>query len=370
MLQIGALVRAEHLRVILDLNLAADVPAQEAALAQTAERDLPRGSIEAFEIGNEPDYYRFALRGNPPYYPASYSAALYTSRFLSYAADLRGIAPGARLAGPALANPVADYGYLTSLVSGGRGAVGMLTVHRYALSACAPPGTALYPTITRLLRPSASVGLADTLRRSVALAHASHLPVRWDELNSVTCGGTLGVSDSFASALWVTDTLFAAVAVGVDGVNVQMRPTALNAPFYLTAAGVQTRPLLYGLLLFGRALGRDGRLATCTVEQPASASVSAWAVRVGRHKLRIVLLNKGTGPERVLLRVARDGTGAVQRLLGASIRTRSQVTLAGQEIDRTGSWKGRFTVSPTSWSAGGYTVTLPPFSGALVSLGR
>src|ERR1700722_5948898 len=131
---IAALVRAEHLRVILDLNLAADVPGPEAALAAAAERALPAGSIEAFEIGNEPDYYWVALRADPAYYPTSYSPALYPSRFLSYASALardgparspprflsyasalRRTVPGVTLAGPALANPVANFNYLSQL---------------------------------------------------------------------------------------------------------------------------------------------------------------------------------------------------------------------------------------------------------------
>jgi hypothetical protein len=368
--QIAALVRTEHLRVILDLNLAADVPGGEAEMAAAAIHDLPRDSIAALEIGNEPDYYRYALRGNPAYYPQTFSPALYAQRFADYADALRARGDAVPLAGPALANPVADYSYLSRLVSADRPELGMLTVHRYALSACARTDSPLYPTITRLLRPAASVGLADSLARSVALARAEHLPIRWDELNSVTCGGTLGVSDSFASALWGTDTLFAALATGVTGVNVQMRPTALNAPFYLTAAGVQPRPLLYGMLLFARALGADARPVATTVSEPSGAGVSGWAVRVGRRRLNIVLLNTGSGRETVTLALADRGPASVQRLLAASILTESRVTLAGQQIDGAGRWRGRFRVSRVSWSHRGYRVTMPAFSGALVGLGR
>lgn len=363
---IAGLVRAQHLRVILDLNLAADVPAPEAELAAAAERALPSGSIEAFEIGNEPDYYRVALRANPAYYPTSYSPALYASRFLSYASALHRAVPGVSLAGPALANPVADFGYLSALVGVARGQVAMLTVHRYALSACAPPASPLYPTITRLLRPSASIGLADTLRRSVALAHANHMSIRWDELNSVTCGGTLGVSDSFASALWATDTLFAALRAGVDGVNVQMRPTALNAPFYLTAAGVQARPLLYGLVLFNQALGPQAHLLDARLTGSATAGLSAWAVRTG-HRLNVVLLNKGTSVRTVLVRGPGTATATITRLLASSIWTESHVTFAGRHIDGAGRWAGRYVAVRQRRGSGGYRISLPPFSGAMVS---
>ena len=363
---IAALVRAEHLRVILDLNLAADVPAQEAALAAAAERALPRGSIEAFEIGNEPDYYRVALRADPAYYPTSYSPTLYAARFLSYASALHHTVPGVMLAGPALANPVADFGYLSDLVGAARGQVGMLTVHRYALSACAPPASPLYPTITRLLRASSSIGLADTLSRSVALAHANHMSIRWDELNSVTCGGSLGVSDSFASALWATDTLFAALRQGVDGVNVQMRPTALNAPFYLTTAGVQARPLLYGLVLFNHALGRHAHLLDTRLTGSATGGLSAWAVHT-QHRLNVVLLNKGTSARTVFIRGPRTATATITRLLASSIWTESHVTFAGRHIDSAGRWAGRYNAVRQRRGPGGYRISLPPFSGTMVS---
>ena len=39
------------------------------------------------------------------------------------------------------------------------------------------------------------------------LAHGAGLRFRLDEVNSVTCGGTRGVSDTFATALWAPDAL-------------------------------------------------------------------------------------------------------------------------------------------------------------------
>ncbi len=44
---------------VLGLNLAADDPAGAAALATAAVAALPKGSIQAFEVGNEPDLYTF-----------------------------------------------------------------------------------------------------------------------------------------------------------------------------------------------------------------------------------------------------------------------------------------------------------------------
>ena len=366
--QIAGMVRVNRLRTILDLNLAADDPGAEAAMAAAAESDFPAHSIEALEIGNEPDYYRYALRGDPDYYPTSYTPGEYATNFGDYGSALRAAGVTTPLAGPALANPITNFDYLTSVVAANPGSVGMLTVHRYALSACAIPGSPLYPTITRLLRNSASIGLARTLKRSVAFARQSGVPIRLDELNSVTCGGTLGVSDSFASALWATDTLFATAATGIDGVDVQMRPDALNAPFLFGAGGAQPRPLLYGMLLFNRALGRGARIAATSVRQPRSSAVNVWAVRAPSHAERVVALNKGTSRAVLRIRARRGRRAAVQRLLASSILTESRVTLAGQRIGADGRWHGRRVVTYARWSHGAYTVALPPLSGALVSI--
>ena len=78
-------------------------------------------------------------------------------------------------------------------------------------------------------------------------AHRAGLPFRLTEVNSVTCGGVPGVSDTFATALWAPDTLFELLRAGVDGVNVHVRTDAINAAFAFKRSGLVARPLLYGL---------------------------------------------------------------------------------------------------------------------------
>ncbi len=43
---------------------------------------------------------------------------------------------------------------------------------------------------------------------------------------------------------------------GADGANLHVRASTINAPFTITRRGLEARPLLYGLLLFNRTLGR------------------------------------------------------------------------------------------------------------------
>ena len=55
--QLSALVRADRLRVMLDLNLAVHAPSVAATFAQAAVKTLPPTTLAGLEIGNEPDLY-------------------------------------------------------------------------------------------------------------------------------------------------------------------------------------------------------------------------------------------------------------------------------------------------------------------------
>ena len=79
--------------------------------------------------------------------------------------------------------------------------------------------------MSNLLSEFASGGLAESLAPFVAIAHAHHLKLRNDEMNSVSCGTANGVANVFGSALWSLDALFQMARVGVDGVNIHTAPT-------------------------------------------------------------------------------------------------------------------------------------------------
>ena len=105
--------------------------------------------------------------------------------------------------------------------------VKVVTLHRYPLQTCfVAPSSPEYPRSAHLLSPASTSGLADGIAPYVALAHARHLPLRIDEINTDSCGAAPGVSNAFASALWALDTLFEMARVGVDGVNIHTYPGA------------------------------------------------------------------------------------------------------------------------------------------------
>lgn len=373
----SALVHRLGLRLILDMNLVTGTAQDAARLAAAEEAGLPRGSIIAFEIGNEPDIYdrpfwiamfdRWGIDGDH-LLPRAVSAISYTQDFLTYAGALERIAPGATLLGPAVAHPDRATDWISTLISGAAGELGMVSAHLYPFSACVARSSRSYPTISRLLSNSATVALARRIGPALRIARRAGLELRLTELNSVTCGGKPGVSNTFATALWAPDALFSLVHAGVAGVNIHVRASAINAPFRLTDRGLQARPLLYGLILFSRTLGPDARLVDLHLHANSSLHLNAWAVQVGGDVLHVLLLDKGEKPVRVDLRVPATGPATVERLIAPSTRSESHVTLDGQRLSPRATWEGRAAGQTIEPGRHGYEVTIARASAALLAV--
>ena len=370
---LAAIVRADHVRVLLDLNMAPRSPAMAAGFARAAVRRLPKGSVAAFEVGNEPDvvhrWVDYHLAGRAALFVAvdrrnRFAPSQYAQTFGVYARALARVAPSVPLAGPESAAPLRNLSWEQSLLTSDRSRVGLLTIHRYPLSACARPGSAAFSTITRVLSPRVSARL-QTLSPALQLAHQARLPLRMTELNSVTCEGRRGVSNTFATALWAPDALFSLWKAGLAGANIHVRQDAINAAFWMSNRGLVARPLLYGLMLFARALGDRGQLARLKVGL-TDPQVRLWAVRSGR-RLNVVVLDKGPHPAHLALRAPGGQPAVVQSLSAPSIQSTTGVTLAGQTLGASGKWVGRQVFGHVYRTAGRYRLTVPAYSAALLS---
>ncbi len=373
-----ALLHRVRVRLILDLNLVTDSPMAAAHWARAAENELPHRSIAGFEIGNEPDIYsrwfwmtRMARTrdADTDILPPDLTARDYTRDFHSYARLLKRIAPGVPLFGPAAANPSRHLSWISTLVAGAHGDLDVVSGHRYPYSACLGPASGSYPTIARVLSEHASAGVARSLQAAVRVAHRAGLPFRVTELNSVTCGGLPGVSNSFATALWAPDALFELIRSGVDGVNIHVRTDAINAAFAFSRHGLVPRPLLYGVIMFRRALGAGADLVPVRLSGTRSPHLKVWAVRVAGGRLHVLVIDKGSRPATVELRVPPAGPASVQRLRAPSASATSRVTLDGQWLGRDGRWRGRRATRTIAPTASGYTLTVGRYSAALVSIG-
>jgi hypothetical protein len=373
------MARALDARLILGINLEAD----SSAIARTEADQLVAGIgpqyVAALELGNEPEVY-----GGLGWYTTKAGVSVLGRRrgydFAAYLRDdarvLHALPAGVPIAGPASGSTRWLEGLSRYLVVNPR--VQLATFHRYPLNRCfTARSSPHYPTIANLLSPAASAGLADTLRAAVITAHARGVPLRADELNSVSCGGARGVSDTFASALWVLDTLFNMVRVGVDGVNIHTFQKAIYEPFAIEQSdGVwqaQVRPLYYGLLMFAKAAPPGSRLLAVSAPTTAPPTLRLWAVRKPLGGVSVVLINESPR-RRVTVSVRAPTPAAVAAgiaLRGPGAAATSGVTLGGQSFATT-TTTGRIT-GPTGGfrltaMRGRFVVRLAPMSATLLTV--
>ena len=110
------------------------------------------------------------------------------------------------------------------------------------------------------------------------------------ECNSFYNGGASGVSDSYASALWVIDYLFDCALGGAVGVNFHGGGNGTGYTPIADSGGavVAARPEYYGILLF--TLAGQGTLYT-TQLSAAGLNATAYAVKTSSG-LNLVIVNK------------------------------------------------------------------------------
>jgi len=377
----AALAHRLHARMIMGLNLAADQPRLAAAEARAYVRALGSGSIQALEIGNEPNVYGKITIYRAPFgvpvaaRPSDYGYAAYRRQFRAIAAA----SPPLALAGPALAiGPTPGPGSWAGSIAGflrQDPRVAVMTVHRYPLRNCyVPPRSLQYPSMAHLLSGYATTGLAASLTHWVAIAHRQHRQLRVDELNSVACRGKPGLSDRFASALWVTDALFALAQVGVDGIDMHTLPDAAYELFAFNQAGgrwqAAVRPVYYGLDLFAQAAPAGARILPLG-RRGLAAGLSTWATRAPNGAVRVVVINKDPGRDRtVAIRLPGAAHASVERLLAPSVTAASGITLGGRSFGAetaTGAL-GAPRTKPLRVAGGRVKLSVPRGSAALVTL--
>jgi hypothetical protein len=368
-----ALAQALGGKMIVGVNLAAGRPAIAAAEARALVSGIGRQNISALEIGNEPDIYTqfpwYSGHGGLTYYarPENYTVTQFITDYSRWASGI----PDLPLAGPAFAE-LTWLGGLEQFITA-EPRLRVLTVHRYPLRACVSnpidPG---YPTIPALLADAAASGLTQPLAPYVQQAHDAGLPFRLAEMNSAACRGKTGVSNTFASSLWVLDTFFNLASEGVDGVNVHTFPGAPYQLFTFTHGkrgwSASVKPEYYGMLLFAQAFPPGAQLLPVTA--PAGP-VKIWATRSTTGRTRVVLINKSTtNPAVVTLQVpSAGGKASLEWLQAPSVSATAGVTLGGRTFG-TASRTGRLgapKTTPITATAGSYEIAVPAASAVMLT---
>jgi hypothetical protein len=371
---LAALARATDAHLILGVNLEANSTVEAAAESRAMLAAIPRRLIDGFELGNEPELY-----GTKWYYKRdgeNYFSRPRSWNFQSYLSDYRHIAAAmgrVPLAGPGVGvfSWMRDLGQFLDTEH-----LAVVTLHRYPLQSCGPrPGSPKYPTISNFLSTRASTDLADGLRPYVAIAHAHHVLVRNGEMNSVSCGPARGSANTFASALWALDTMFAMASVGLDGVNIHTYSGYIGQPFTITRSGSRwlsyVTPEYYGMLMFAQAAPAGSRLLGVSGTSP-TGTIRAWATRTPSGQTHVVLINDSTEePQSLTLHMpGAAGAATVERLEAPSVHSKLGVTIGGRTFGgqtTTGLLSGRSHLERIVASAGTYRVSLPAASAAMLT---
>lgn len=360
-------------RLILGLDLEAGSRAVINAEAQAMVGQIGRNYIDALELGNEPELY-----GSFGWYRSTVTGQLVTGRshgydvaaFTNEWSTLAPTVPGVALAGPSSGGPLWLGGLGYFLAHQPR--VRLVTVHAYPLKHC---NRATVVTIPQLLSDTASHGLATRIAPYLAEANHHHAPMRIDEMNGISCGGTRGVSNTFASALWVLDTLFEMARAGLAGVNIHTVPNTINeilGPELVNGRWtIRVHPEYYGMIMFAQAAPPGSRLLKLSTTQPPGVKV--WATRAPGGSTHVVVINKQTtGAQVVQLHIAgANGPATVEQLQAPRVDATSGVTLGGQSFGAattTGVLQGPASHDTVTPSGGTFTVHVPAASATMLTL--
>ena len=369
---LGTLAKASGWKVILGVNLKEYNPASAANEAQYAQRDLG-SSLEAIEIGNEPDLYS-QYESDPAQFPTD---------FQSYVTAIEASAPGVPIEGDDLAG-APDSSFQSAFISSQQKLaspeINELTSHYYPLTASTCGGS---PTVAELLGTSVRDAESDEAAEAVAAAAKLGVPAVLDEGNSVVCEGQAGVSNVYAAALWEIDNQLVMARDGVAGDYMHgtveecgsakplymyytplCAPTAADATEGLLAA----QPEYYGLA----ALRDVGTGQFLNLSNPVWADVRAYAVEHTNGTMTVVLDDvdnpSTTGSTTVQLDLGATFSHASQVAMTASggLTATSGITLGGQTVQSNGTLAAPTTTSFTV-SGDTATVTVPAGSAQIIT---
>jgi hypothetical protein len=365
------LVEDLHAHLIVGINMEAGSLPVAGAEFHELDSSIGRSVPTTFELGNEPELY-----SHFPFYHDPAGAAVYgrpknfsLAQMTAQWNQLASVLPNVRLAGPGFAGLRALSDVTQFLSRSHR--LSLLTVHTYPLKATRCTGST-HLAESQLFEPQSLTQIAAGVGSWTSLARRFGVGLRVDEMNSVTCGGQRGFSNTFGPALWALNILPLYAADGANGVNFQTKPySAQNLIQTLrTRSGwqVQVQPEYYGLLAFARLTPPGSRMLQVS---SMPAGMYAWAVRTPQGRTHVVVTNVGGAASTVTIRATgASGPATVEALSAASggLQASSGVTLGGQSISAsTGQLSGKLVTTTVQPTYGGYELSVPAASAEIVT---
>lgn len=333
-----ALAASSGARYIINLKLSGGDFGLTSALFNKTVEELG-AYLQAFELGNEPEYWPKSVGG---YFPTknrgrssqfTYGWEPYLSYYAQVARRLKQYNSGYPILGPSWAHFKSGFSEnrARSFLAATKGTnMKEMAVHWYPA----------YPNANFTIESLLSEGLMREAMQEYAnlMSWSQGIPVRMTEGNSKSHGGIKGISDAFAAAMWTADWAFEMAALGAPGVALHWRiggsPDGKAGPHWpCHYMGVETafkkgpdgrvvdtyakaKAPWAGYLLFSRAASAEkGSVVELAgvpfaTAGPGCQSVKLWPLAVrdagtgAVTEVRAVILNKKlTGSCRVTLRL-------------------------------------------------------------------
>lgn len=351
LVDLGGFLRAVGWKVMWGLNLGTgskEQAAEEAVAVNAAVGD----SLQSFEIGNEVDLL--------PRFKNDFAA--YHAAYGTYKAAVRAALPHAAFSGP---DVTSVSNWASPFAAAESADMKLVTQHYYRMSGRRPEATIQ----TLLLRDRAWDDRLEFLRQ--VTLRTGH-PFRINEVNSFSGGGKLGVSNTFASALWCLDYMFILASKGCAGINVETDVNQFSwvshySPIFRDEAGrLSVHPCYYGMLAFAMA-GR-GDIVKAAVEE-TDVNLTAYATRDPGGSLWLTIVNKDLSKDANAEISITPGYRVANafRLTAPSVESTEAVMLAGTQVTAEGRWTPG---TPESVAMGDGTARLevPHCSAALVRI--
>jgi hypothetical protein len=322
-------------------------PALAAAEVAYAVKTLG-GNLYGIELGNECDFYGWPL-------------SKFEVVWEQFRTAILAAAPDVILTGPAAGADVHNWTVPFSEYAT-KQQIALLTQHYYRENGSNPSAT----TAELLSVDTALLATCQTLQ---AAALNIGIPWRMSETNSFSDGGSIGVSDSYASSLWVIDHL-ATIALN-GGVGVNMHGGGKSSIYTPIADNegvvVGARPEYYGLLMFN-LLGQGKMLNTSV--NAGGLNVTAYTVQPAGGGLNILLVNKDS-TQNVQVGISCGQSvkqASLLEMTGPSLAATTGVVIQGATVNVDGSFVPGGGWSPSRIIGESITCYVPALSAVLLQV--
>ena len=222
-------------------------------------------------------------------------------------------------------------------------------------------------TVDLLVSPDTNI--VKQAKAMFAVSQSADVPYRFAETNSFYNGGSPNVSDSYGSALWVIDHLFACALNGAQGINLHGGGNSTGYTPIADSNGVvvEARPEFYGVTLF--TLAGQGLLLQTAISA-GGLDATAYATQAVSGALSIIINNKDqTQTLNAVIQLPQTVTSAqLIQMTGPSLSATTGIAIQGAAIQANGDFQpGAATALQVS--GGSVQCYVSPMSAVLVQIG-